>query len=102
MQRANAAVKVFLQCGHIPYTAAHLHLKAAFRRHTGKEGRVDPPPGFGAVQIHHMDPAAPAAAKERAVSSGSRRHLVRGGEIPLYQAHALAVVNVDRGKYNHR
>jgi len=57
--------------------------------------------GFGAVQIHHMDPLRPGLPEGLRGSQGILRHPVGGGEIPLHQPHALAVLYVDSGENQH-
>ena len=99
MQREMPAAKY--SSGHIPDPAAQLHLEAAVPRHGFENIGVGFHAGFGAVQIHHMDPLRPGLPEGLRGSQGILRHPVGGGEIPLHQPHALAVLYVDSGENQH-
>ncbi len=91
----NPSRQIILERLHVADPASELHFQPALGGNGKENVGVDPVARPSAVQIHHMDPLRTRPAES---SGGFQRiigHGVRRAEIPLDEADALAVLDVD-------
>ena len=92
---ADAPVQVVLHGVHVPDSAAHLHVEVRVLHHVKNQLLVLGLAVFGAVQVHHVEPAGPLLLKALGGGKGVLGHHLGGVVIPPEQPDAFPLVQIN-------